>query len=99
MRSPALAVGAPALFVMTRSGAASIGVVSLAVLFAGLGSAPPDPSSATDAVFESCSTPPVTGLSMVTAKVAVTGVPTTTFAPRAKVHTDPAGAPFAQLQF
>jgi hypothetical protein len=54
-------VAPPSLFVMTRSGAAAIGVVSDPVLFPGVGSVPPLPSSAIEAELESWLTPAGTG--------------------------------------
>src|SRR5512145_1651956 len=59
----------PSFLPSTRSGAALTGVVSLAVLLAGVGSAPLLPSSATLAVLASCVTPAGTGLITFSAKI------------------------------
>ena len=64
---PRVAVAPPSLFAIVRSGAAVSGVVSVAVLFAGVGSGPFAPSSATDAVLLICATPAGAGLATVTA--------------------------------
>ena len=64
---PGAVVAPPSLLVIAMSGAATTGVVSLAVLFAGVGSGPFVPSSATLAVLLIWLTPPGTGSSTVTA--------------------------------
>src|SRR6476620_6944510 len=56
----------PSVLVMTRSGAALIGVLSTPVLFAGLVSAPCVPSSAICTVVLSCSSPAGTEVGTVT---------------------------------
>ena len=65
-------------------------MVSLAVLLPGVGSAPFVPSSATLAVLLTCVTPAGTGLSTVTAKVALPGAPPAASAPSARVQVLPA---------
>lgn len=72
-----------------KSGAALTGVVSLAALLPGCGSAPCVPSSAMLALLLSCVTPAATGLTTVTAKVTVPLPPLLTL-PRFKVQVLPA---------
>jgi hypothetical protein len=74
-----------------------MGVESDAVLFAGVGSGPLAPSSATVAVLLIAVVPPGSGLATVTAKVE-SALPPPAIAPRFRVQDEPAGAPFAQLQ-
>ena len=96
--SPASALTPPSLFVTARSGAVplAIGVVSLALLLARLGSAPLTPLSETVATLTIPLTPAATGRSTSTAKA----IPDTA-APGAKDsklsrHSDPGVVP---LQF
>src|SRR6478752_10506779 len=71
----------PSDFVMTRSGAALIGVLSTPVLLAGLVSAPCVPSSAICTVLVTSSRPAGTGLGTVTANT------TEPLAPAARLPT------------
>src|SRR6478752_6061413 len=64
---PGSVVVPPSVFVITRSGAALMGVVSELVLLAGLVSAPWVPSSEMNTVLPSCSSPTGTGLGALTA--------------------------------
>jgi hypothetical protein len=88
----------PSLLVIDRSGAAVTGVVSLAELLAGVGSAPLAPLSAMLAVLEIWVTPAATGLTTVTAKVAVRSPLVPATAPIARVQVEPALLSGAQTQ-
>ena len=79
----------PSLLVSDRSGAPVTGVVSLAELLPGVGSAPWVPSSARLAVLEIRLTPAATGLTTVTEKVAALP-PLAATVPTASVQAEPA---------
>src|SRR5947207_353822 len=68
---PGATLAPPSLFVSEKSGAPVSGVVSLPLLFPGVGSVPLFPSSAIEAVLLICVTPAATGFTTVTANVAV----------------------------
>src|SRR6188474_2780171 len=78
---PGRVVVSPSVFVMTRLGAASTGVLSEFVLLAGLLSAPWVPSSAINTVLLSTSSPTGTGLGTFTANA------TDPLAPAARLPT------------
>src|SRR4051794_15012612 len=71
MVAPGSADGASSALVTDRSGAAVTGVGSVAVLFAGVGSGPLVPSSATDTVLAMASTPAGNGASTTTVNTAL----------------------------
>ena len=91
---PGVVLTPPSLFVSVRSGAASTGVVSLAVLLPGTGSVTAD---ATLAVLAICVTPAATGLTTVSAKVALPEAPPATV-PTASVQVLPGLSFGAQTQ-
>src|SRR6185369_7143878 len=88
----------PSLFVTERSGAPVTGVVSLPELLPGVGSVPLVPLSATVAVLEICATPAPTGLTTVTANVAVWLPPPAATVPTLSVQVEPALLFGVQLQ-
>src|SRR4051794_10503788 len=95
MVAPGVAVAPPSDLVTDRSGAAVTGVASVPVLFPGVGSGPPAPSSAMVTVLATDATPAGNGASTVTANVAVPVPPPPATGPTANVqvpaaHTQPA---------
>src|SRR5436309_912709 len=98
MGSPGWAEMPPSLLVMERSGPPVSGVVSLAELLPGEGSVPLAPSSAIDALLETCVVPAATGLSTVMAKVAVWLPPPAARVPMVSVQVEPALLLGAQTQ-
>src|SRR5262245_58470877 len=90
MPPPGTTEAPPSLLVSARSGAAPVnGVVSLAELLAGVGSAPWVPSSATLAVLEICVVPAGTVPATLTANVAELP-PLAATEPMASVQVEPA---------
>src|SRR6185369_4080563 len=80
----------PSLLVSARSGAPVNGVVSLPELLPGVGSVPLVPSSAMLAVLAIWLTPAITGLTTVTAKVAVCVPPPAARMPTVSAQVEPA---------
>src|SRR5437588_11842987 len=98
MVPPGATEAPPSLLAIERSGAPVTGVVSLPELLPGVGAAPLVPSSARVAVLASWVTPAATGLTTVTAKVAVwLPLPAATL-PTARVQVEPAALLGVQAQ-
>ena len=95
---PGVVLTPPSLLTSVRSGAAVSGVVSVELLFAGVGSGPFVPSSAIVPVLLICVTPAGTGFATVTAKVrAAAGAPAAR-APTTFVQVEPGFGSGAQVQ-
>ena len=97
MTPPGTVVAPPSSFVIRRSGEAVIGVVSPSELSPGVGSLPPQPSSAISAVTAICVTPTGNRLSISRAKITVPLPPPAT-APTVKVQTLPGELSGAAVQ-
>src|SRR5688572_13103326 len=97
MVPPGVEPAPPSLLVISRSGAAFSGVVSVSSLLAGTESAPLAPSSPMLAVLLIWVTPAGTGLTTVTTKVVKSPPPAAT-APTVKVQVLPALLLGVQLQ-
>ena len=95
MFTPAATGSGESLLVISRSAWGVTVSVSVALLFAGVGSVPSLPSSATEAVF---ATDPEAVGRTVTAKVLDPLAPPPDKPPMESVQVVPAGAPSAQLQ-
>ena len=89
---------AASLLAICRSGVASIGVVSVDVLLAGVGSAPFAPSSAIAVVLVKDVMLAGSGVTTITAKVALPPAPLPASAPMVRTQVVPAAEPSEQLQ-